>query len=149
MAQIDDGLIERINYVVKTARQYEAAMIRVPDAVHGAGERLEQAKVELRAALTPLPQADRDELVERLDDEAMRLHGRGIDQGCVDSSLSANLAYEASARIQQDAVTTAGLRDALEELTEAADACDPAYEKHPGHLQELSNRARATLSKLK
>jgi chemotaxis regulatin CheY-phosphate phosphatase CheZ len=43
-------LVERLDYVVKMARQYEAAVIRVPDAVHGAGERLEQAKRELLEA---------------------------------------------------------------------------------------------------
>ena len=48
-----EQLVEKLNYVVKMARQYEAAVIRVPEAVHGADERLEQAKRELLASLSP------------------------------------------------------------------------------------------------
>jgi hypothetical protein len=40
------------------------------------------------------------ELIERLNDEAMRLQGRGIDRGCVDSSLAGNLAMEAADTIE-------------------------------------------------
>jgi hypothetical protein len=46
-------------------------------------------------------QTDEDrELIERLEDEEMRLSGRSIDRGCVDSGIAANLAREAAARLE-------------------------------------------------
>lgn len=75
MPSPDRTLVERVDYVVKMARQYEAALIRVPDAVHGAGERLEQAKREL---LSAMPEASD---LERCDQCGKR--GGGHHPACI------------------------------------------------------------------
>ena len=59
--------------------------------------------------------ADIEDLIERLDDEAMRLHGRGIDRGCVDSSLAGNLALEVSSALSAQQREIAELRSEREE----------------------------------
>lgn len=41
------------------------------------------------------------DLVERLEEEAIRLSGRSIDNGCVDSGIASNLAANAAARIAE------------------------------------------------
>jgi hypothetical protein len=59
---------------------------------------------KLRTELEPL--------MARLEDEEMRLMGRSIDQGCVDSGLAANVARETAQAIE-------GLLLRIESLTEA------------------------------
>lgn len=66
------------------------------------------------------PDTDMEGLVERLNDEVMRLQGRSIDRGCVDSGLSANLAMETADAIEtllrkqaEDAAELKALREEL------------------------------------
>ena len=79
-----EQLVEKLNYVVKMARQYEAAVIRVPEAVHGADERLEQAKRELLASLSrtaELREDVRDMLLA--DNKRMRSAGGKLAEAAI------------------------------------------------------------------
>jgi hypothetical protein len=71
------------------------------------------------------------DLAERLNDEAMRLQGRGIDRGCVDSSLAGSLAIEAAELIERQA-------DRINHLTNINDG-----------LRETIDELRAGLAELK
>jgi hypothetical protein len=68
-----EAMIEAVDYLVKMARQYEAAFIRVPGAVHGAGERLEQAKRELYLAMEAVRPPVGEEVVLRVRDAIRRV----------------------------------------------------------------------------
>jgi hypothetical protein len=73
----------------------------------------------------PMPDAiitqDVADLVERLNEDAMRLSGSSIDRGCADCGLAANLAAEAANLLEQQAQTLSRVREALERLIEYAD----------------------------
>lgn len=56
--------------------------------------------------------ADTD-LIERLREESLRLSGRSIDRGCVDSGIAANLADEAATAFTEQAARIAKLEAEL------------------------------------
>ena len=82
------GLVERLRAIVST--------------LHSGGTLYEEDAQDISRAVKVIeakfygPAEEISELVERLNDEAMRLQGRGIDRGCVDSSLAGGLATEAA-----------------------------------------------------
>ena len=69
-----------------------------------------------------------DEICERLNDEAMRLLGRGIDRGDVDSSLAGNLALEAADTIEALYGQLDAAQTDLDLLRLAIEADDPKAE---------------------
>lgn len=55
-----------------------------------------------------------DDLVRELREEAMRLSGRSIDRGCIDSGIAANLAEKAASALEAQSKEIEALRAALE-----------------------------------
>lgn len=102
-----------------------------------------------------------EELVERLNDEAMRLQGQGIDRGCVDSSLAGSLALEAADRIEEleaalaarpsaqpDAGMVEAMRVARDFIEQIAGRCFPDSEVNGeviGEAQDALNAIDAAL----
>ena len=99
------GLVERLRAIVST--------------LHSGGTLYEEDAQDISRAVKVIeakfygPAEEISELVERLNDEAMRLQGRGIDRGCVDSSLAGGLATEAADTLESLAAELARLREAL------------------------------------
>jgi hypothetical protein len=92
----------------------------------------------------PIGTAQERELIERLENEEMRLAGQSIDRGCVDSGLSATLAREAADALESRIAEGEAMREALELFTGQA-VFDP--HTHRASVDEfVVSKARAALS---
>lgn len=74
--------------------------------------------------------SDTDGLVERLNDEQLRLSGRSIERGCADSGIAANLAMDAVTTIEAQAARIAELEGALEPFAAMADEIERVAAEH-------------------
>jgi hypothetical protein len=62
------------------------------------------------------------DIVERLQEEAMRLSGRSLDRGCAESGIAANLADEAVSEIERLREALAGINRILSPGNRTLDA---------------------------
>lgn len=93
------------------------------------------------------------DLIERLNEEAMRLSGRSLDRGCADSGISSNLADEAAARIDeldQKLLTTSlealAISDTNKELQARLSGAVKVLEEMTKALNEFASLAPSRLS---